>query len=85
MRGKDDKIVPRITVGGNLIFYPVDAGTDTALLEIIKLMLNSVISHNGAQFSTTGIKKIYLDMPMVDPEYVHIKITDIPKRVHLRI
>jgi hypothetical protein len=24
-------------------------------------------------------KKIYLDMPMVDPEYVHIKITDIPK------
>jgi hypothetical protein len=50
--GKEDKNCTRITVGGNLIFYPGDAGTNTALLELIKLMLNSVILHKGAQFST---------------------------------
>ncbi len=28
---------------------------------------------------TINLNKIYLHMPMVDPKYVHIKITDIPK------
>jgi hypothetical protein len=77
--GKDDENCTRITVGGNLICYPGNAGTNTALLELIKLMLNSVISRKGARFACIEIKKIYLDMPMEDPEYVHIKITDIPE------
>jgi hypothetical protein len=77
--GKDDKNCNRITVGGNIIFYPGDAGTNTALLELIKLMLNSVISCKGARFSTIDIKNFYLDTPMVEPEYVCFKITDIPK------
>jgi hypothetical protein len=47
-KGKDDKKCIRITVGGNLIFYPGDTGTNTAFLELIKLMLNSVISCKGA-------------------------------------
>jgi hypothetical protein len=76
---KDDKNYTRITVGGNLIIYPGSAGTNTASLELIKLMLNSVISRKGAQFLTINIKKFYLDTPMVDPEYIRIKITDIPK------
>jgi hypothetical protein len=42
-------------------------------------MLNSVISRKGAQFSTIDIINFYLSMPMVDPKYVHIKNTDIPK------
>ncbi len=46
--GKDDKNFTRITVGGNLIFYPGNVGTNTASLELIKLMLNSVISRKGA-------------------------------------
>ncbi len=53
--GKDNKKCTRITVGRNLIFYPGDAGTNTALLELIKLMLNSVISCKGAQFLTIDI------------------------------
>jgi hypothetical protein len=77
--GKDDKNCTRITVGGNLIFYPGDAGTNTASLELIKLVLNSVILRKGAQFSTINIKNFYLDMPMEGPKYVRIKITDIPK------
>ncbi len=77
--GKDDKHHTRITVGGNLIFYPGDSGNNTALLELIKLMLNSVILHKGARFSTINIKNFHLDMPMGDPEYIRIKITDIPE------
>jgi hypothetical protein len=46
--GKDDQNCTRITVGGNLIFYPGNAGTNTASLELIKLMLNSVILRKGA-------------------------------------
>ncbi len=65
--GKDEKNCTRITVGGNIIFYPKNAGTNTALSELIKLMLNSVILCKGAQFLAINIKKIYLDTPMVDP------------------
>ncbi len=60
--GNGNKNCTRITVGGNLIFYPVDAGTNKASLELIKLMLNSVISRKGAQFSTMDIKNFYLDI-----------------------
>ncbi len=77
--GNDNKNHTRITVGGNLIFYPGDAETNTVSLELIKLMLNSIILHKGAQFATIDIKKFYLDTPMVDPKYVCIKITYIPK------
>jgi hypothetical protein len=66
--GKDDENCTRIPVGGNLIFYPGDVGTNTALLELIKLMLNSVISCKGARFSTIIIKNFYLDTPMVNPK-----------------
>ncbi len=41
-------------------------------------MLNSVILQKGAQCLTIDIENFYLDMLMVDPEYVCIKITAIP-------
>jgi hypothetical protein len=73
----DDENRTRITVGGNLICYPGNSCTNAASLELIKLMLNSVISRKGARFSCINIKKFYLDTPMEDPEYVRIKITEI--------
>ncbi len=81
--GKDDKNCTRITVGGNLICYPGNTGTKTASLELIKIMLSSVISRKGARFACIDIKKFYLDTPMEDPEYVRIKITDIPEEIIL--
>ncbi len=56
--GKDNENCTRITVKGNLICYPGNAGTNTALLELTKLMLNSVISRKGAWFACIDIKKI---------------------------
>jgi len=37
-----------------------------------------VYSRKGARFSTIDLKNFYLDTPMPNPEYVRIKITDIP-------
>jgi hypothetical protein len=75
---KDDPNRTRITIGGTRICYPGDVGTNTASLELVKLLLNSVLSRKGARFSTIDIKNFYLDTPMPDPEYVRIKLTDIP-------
>ncbi len=71
---KDDLDRTRITIGGNRICYPGNVGTNTASLELVKLLLNSVLSRKGARFSTFDIKNFYLDTPMPDPEYVRIKL-----------
>ena len=75
---KDDPDCTRITIGGSIILYPVDVGTNTASLELIKLLFNSVLSRKGARFSTINLKNFYLDTPMKDSKYVRIKISDIP-------
>ena len=77
---KDDPDRTHITIGGNRICYPGNVGTNTALLELVKLLLNSVLSRKGAWFSTIDLKNFYLDTPMPDPEYVYIKLSDIPAK-----
>jgi len=74
---KDDPDCTHFTIGGSRICYPGDVGTNTAPLELFKLLLNSVLSWKGARFSTIDLKNFYLDTPMPDPEYVRIKITEI--------
>jgi hypothetical protein len=74
---KDNPDRTRITIGGNRICYPGNIGTNMALLELVKLLLNSVVSRKGACFSTIDIKNFYVDTPMPDPKYVRIKISDI--------
>jgi hypothetical protein len=70
---KDDPNRTRITIGGSRICFPGDVGTNTASLELFKVLLNSVLSRKGARFSTIDLKNFYLDTPMPDPEYVCIK------------
>ena len=45
----------RITVGGNMTNYPGDCGTPTADLLTVKLLLNIVISTEGARFMILDI------------------------------
>ena len=75
---KDDPNRTRITIGGSRICYPGDVGTNTASLKLVKLLLNSVLSRKGACFSSIDLKNFYLDIPVPDPEYVRVKISDIP-------
>ncbi len=76
---KDDPNCTQITMGGNCICYPADVGTNTASLELLKLLLNSVLLQKGACFSSINLKNFYLDTPMPKPEYICIKILDIPQ------
>ncbi len=76
----DDPNCTRIAIGSNRICYPGNVGTNTASLELLKLLLNSVHSQKGARFSSIDLKNFYLDMPMSEPEYVCIKISDIPDK-----
>ncbi len=76
---KDNPKRTQITLGGNCICYPGYVGTYTASLELLKLLLNSVLLQKGARFSSIDLKNFYLDTPMPKPEYVCIKILDIPQ------
>ncbi len=55
-------------------------GTNTASLELLKLLLNSVLSQKGARISSINLENFQLDKPMPEPEYVCIKVSDIPQK-----
>eukprot|EP00804_Cyclotella_cryptica_P031351 CCRYP_012175-RA/>CCRYP_012175-RA protein AED:0.45 eAED:0.45 QI:0/-1/0/1/-1/1/1/0/124 len=46
-----------------------------------KVLLNSVISTKGALFMTIDIKDFYLNTPMACPEYMQLKLSDIPDHI----
>ena len=64
----------RLTVGGDRLSYPSDAGSPAASLLEAKLLLNSTISDadSGARFLSADIKDFFLATPMDDPEYMRI-------------
>jgi hypothetical protein len=77
---KDDPDQTQITIGSKQICYPGNVGTNTALLELINLLLNSVLSRKGARFRTINLKNFHLDTDMPDPKYVCIiKLSNIPE------
>eukprot|EP00804_Cyclotella_cryptica_P020749 CCRYP_016588-RA/>CCRYP_016588-RA protein AED:0.03 eAED:0.02 QI:0/0/0/1/1/1/3/0/1217 len=78
---KEDPYRIRLTVGGNRITYPGDCGTPTADMLTTKILLNSVISTKGARFMTIDIKDFYLNTPMVCPEYMRLKLSDIQDHI----
>lgn len=71
----------RLTVGGDRINYPDEVGTPTADLLLVKTHLNSVISTPNARYMTIDISNFYLNTPMSRPEYVRLKLDDIPEEV----
>ncbi len=68
-----------ITIGSNKIAYPGDVGTPTGLIELVKLLINSVLSQRNAWLATMDLKNFYLNTPLDRPEYVRIKLADIPQ------
>ena len=80
---KSDPNRTLITIGGNRITFPSDIGTPTASLELAKLVLNSVLSRPGAKFTTFDICNFYLQTPLDRPEYVRIKLSNIPEEFSL--
>ncbi len=50
--------------GGDRVHYPGNAGTPTAPLITVKLLINSIILTTGAKFMTMDIKDFYLNTPI---------------------
>ena len=48
--GKKDPNRTIITICGTNLFYPVDVGTNTASLELFKIMITSVLSRARAKY-----------------------------------
>jgi hypothetical protein len=60
----------RFTVKGDKVDCPFDVATKTAAITTVKILLNSVISTDGAKFMTIDIKDFYLNTPMERYEYM---------------
>jgi hypothetical protein len=76
---KEDPNRTRITIAGNRIIVPGEVSTPTASLRLVKLTVNSVLSRPDTKCCSFGIANFYLGTPMERPEYVKIKLTDIPQ------
>ena len=48
---------------------------------VAKMLFNRVISTKGAKFMTMDISNFYLMTPLKRPEYIKIKLADIPNEV----
>ena len=73
----------RLVVGGNRINFPGDVGTPTAEMQLVKIMLNSVISTQGAKFMTIDIANLYLATPMELYKYLKLKLSALSTEIIL--
>eukprot|EP00804_Cyclotella_cryptica_P023186 CCRYP_000381-RA/>CCRYP_000381-RA protein AED:0.13 eAED:0.11 QI:0/0/0/1/0.33/0.25/4/0/1130 len=78
---KDDPHSIQLTVGGNHINFPGDCGIPIANLLTTKDLLNSVVSTVGARFMTIDIKDFYLNTPMARPEFMPLKLSNMPNNI----
>ncbi len=69
------------TVGGDCIKYPGAVATPTAKMLVAKLLFNSMISIRGAPFMTMDISNFYLNSPIPHPEFICIKLSNIPDKI----
>jgi hypothetical protein len=69
----------RLTVGGDQIEYPGDKSTRTAGLTAAKILINSVISTQGAKFLVIDINKFLFEHPLGRFEYMVINLASLPQ------
>jgi hypothetical protein len=71
----------RLTMGGDKVNYPFEVGTPTGEMLLVKTHANSVVSTPNARYMTIDISNFYLNTPMVCPEYLKVKLSNIPEEV----
>jgi hypothetical protein len=76
---KDDPNCTKLTAGGNRIVYHGNVSTPMVKMMTVKMHLNSVISTKKARYCTFDIKDFYLNTPMEQPEYMRLKLSDLPQ------
>jgi len=63
----------RGTAGGDRINYPGDVSARTADMELVKLLLNKVVSEPNTRWMTLDITDFYLHSTLQRPEYIRIQ------------
>jgi hypothetical protein len=76
---KADLNCTHFTLGGNRISYPGDCSTPTVDMVMVKIHLNSIVSTKGAHYCTIDLKDFYLNTPMAHPEFMRMKLADLPE------
>ena len=71
----------RLTVGGDKLPFNGDTATQCASITTAKILMNSVISTDGARFGIIDIKNMYYGSPMDDYEYMRIRYDEIPEEI----
>ena len=77
--GKKDPNCTQITICGTNFCYLGNVGTNTASLELFKIVINSVLSQTGAKCVCFDMENFYLSTPLGIPEYVRIQFSKIPQ------
>jgi len=78
---KEEKERSRFVAGGDQTNFPGEVATPTADMLVAKILMNSVVSTKGARFMTMDISNFYLNTPMSRPEYIRIRLSDIPDEI----
>ena len=78
---KTDPNCTRFVAGGDQCNYPYEVATPTTEMLVAKILFNSVISTPGARFMTMDISNFYLMTPLLRPEYIRIKLSDLPEEI----
>ena len=68
-------------IGGDRINCLGKVATPTAKMLVAKLLSNSIISTKGTRFMMMYISNFYLVTPLRRPEYMHIKLSNIPNKI----
>jgi hypothetical protein len=71
----------RFTVCEDKINYPGAVATPTAEMLVAKILFNSVISTKDAKLMTINISNFHLNSLLPRPEFVKIKINNIPEEI----
>ena len=78
---KAEKYRVRLTVGGDKLTYHGLTATQCASLITTKILLNSTVSTPDARWGSLDIKNFYYGTPMIEYEYMKIKLSEIPQDV----
>ena len=66
---------------GDRINYPGAVATPTAEMLVAKMLFNSVISTKDTRFMTMDISNFYPMTPLHRPEFIRVKLSNIPDEV----
>ena len=75
----------RITIGGNRIIHPGEIAIPTTSLELVKLIINSVLSRHGAKFLFFGVKTSTWQLQRINRSLLKSKSKIFPKTLFWNI